>query len=142
MRTDDRETIAYTTPRREAYAAVLHRCVILAFVLLLVSFGLYAGGWVAPHVPLESLPSQWGLPSARFMAMNQIQGGWSWLRWLPRGEFLCRIGLAFLALTTVFGYLRVLPFFLREKSYTLAAIAGLEILVLLAAASGVFSIAH
>ncbi len=137
-----RETIRYTTARREAYAVLLHRCVAIGFLMLTVSFGLYATGVLPAHVSLDVLPTQWGLPVSQFMAANQIQGGWSWLRRVHRGDFFCLIGLAFLALTTVFCYLRVLPFFLRDRSYPLAVIVVIEIGVLLAAASGIFSIAH
>jgi len=136
------ETIQYTTPRREAYGVLLHRCVIIGFVMLLGSFGLYASGLLPAHVPLDVLPSQWGLPAAQFMADNHLQGGWAWLRVVHRGDYLCLVGLAFLSLSTVICYLRVLPFFLREKKHAMGVIALIEIGVLLAAASGIFSIAH
>ncbi len=136
------ETVQYTTPRRMAYASLLHHCVNIGFVMLLVSFGLYATGLLKAHVPLETLPSQWTLSAKDFMAANQLQGGWSWVRLVHRGDYLCFVGLAFLALTTVFCYLRVLPFFLREKKHALAVVIVLEVIVLLSAASGVFSIAH
>jgi len=136
------ETVQYTTPRRMAYAALLHHCVNIGFVMLLVAFGLYASGLVPAHVALDSLPSQWGLSAKDFMAKNQLRGGWSWLRLLNRGDYLCFVGLAFLSLTTVFCYVRVLPFFLREKKHALAVVIVAEIVVLLAAASGIFSLNH
>lgn len=132
----------YTTPRRMAYAALLQRCVYASFVILLISFALYATGLLEAHVPLDTLTEQWKRPASEFMAVNQLQGGWSWLRLIHRGDYLCYVGLVFLALTTVFCYLRVLPFFLREKKHTLALIVVLEIIVLLSAASGIFSVAH
>lgn len=136
------ESAQYTTPRRMAYAALLQHCVNIGFIMLLVSFALYATGLLKAHVPLETLPEQWKLPATEFMAVNQLHGGWSWLRLIHRGDYLCYVGLVFLALTTVFCYLRVLPFFLRERKHTLALIVVLEIVVLLSAASGIFSVAH
>lgn len=136
------ESLRYTTPRRMAYAALLHRCVNAGFLMLLVAFGLYASGLIEAHVPLETMAAQWHLSAPAFMAANQLEGGWSWLRLIHRGDYLCMAGLAFLALTTVFCYLRVLPFFLREKKHTLAVIIVIEVAVLLIAASGIFSIAH
>ncbi len=136
------ESIQYTTPRRMAYASLLQHCVNAGFVMLAVSFTLYATGLLKAHVPLETLPEQWCLPAADFMAANQLHGGWSWLRLIHRGDYLCYVGLAFLALTTVFCYLRVLPFFWREKKHALAVIIVIEVIVLLSAASGIFSVTH
>ncbi len=136
------ESLRYTTPRRMAYAALLHRCVNAGFLMLLVAFGLYASGVLEAHVSQETMAAQWHLSAPAFMAANHLEGGWSWLRLVHRGDYLCYVGLAFLALTTVFCYLRVLPFFWREKKHALAVIIVIEVIVLLSAASGIFSITH
>lgn len=136
------ETISYTTPRREAYAALLHRLVNVGFVMLLVSFALYTSGLLKAHVPLETLTSEWTKSAATFMADNHLHGGWSWVRLIGKGDYFCFTGLAFLALISVACYLRVLPFFLHEEKHAYVVIIVLEIVVLLSAASGIFSVGH
>jgi hypothetical protein len=55
---------------------------------------------------------------------------------LGKGDFLNFIGIAFLAGVTIICFFPIIPIFLKKKDKVYAALAVVEILVLVLAASG------
>lgn len=124
------------------YADWLDTGTRIGFLLLIATFGVYASGLLAPHVPLADLPKVWGLPIERFLAATGGPSGWGWLGLVSRGDYLNFIGVAFLGGITVACYLRVLPMLVARRDGWFAAIAALELAVLAAAASGLIGGGH
>jgi hypothetical protein len=110
--------------------------------LLIVAFAAYVFGVIEPHVELSRLPALWGLPAERYQAMAGAPGGWGWLGFLDKGDHLNLLAVAFLSLITVACYLRILPIHFRRGKRLLAAMILLQIVVLLAAASGTLAGGH
>jgi len=114
----------------------------LGLAVLAVAFVLYAVGALDPVVPLDRLPEVWGLPVDRFVAATGWPTGWRWLGSLARADCLSVAGVALLCAVTIACYARILPGILRRGERVQAALALAQILVLLAAASGIFAAAH
>ena len=110
--------------------------------LLMATFAMYCGGFVAPHIPLADLPALWILPVDQYLAATGLSPGWGWLGKLGSGDVMNFIGIAFLSLVTVACYTRLAVTYLRRGDRACALIVLAEILVLLLAASGLVSGAH
>jgi len=131
------------------YARVLEVGIALALPLLLVTFVLYVIGLPQPAVPVQQLPQYWQLSSHEYLAMisdTHLQRaepltGWSWLAELHHGDYLTYVGIALLPMLTMVCYLAIIPRLLRQGDRVYAAIAGLESLILLLAASGLLKAA-
>lgn len=108
------------------------------FVLLVAGFLAYVSGLLPPHVPFDQLTRLWTLPFAEFARAAGTPKGWAWLAHTGQGDYFNYLGIALLASIVIVAYLRVLPLLVRrERAY--AIIALLEIVVLLAAASGLLN---
>lgn len=110
----------------------------LALALVVVGFAIYALGLLAPLVPVARLAELWRLPVDRFVAATGAPTGWAWLRALGKGDELNLVGIAAFIVVTIACYARMVPLFMREGKRMQALCALLQVLVLLAAASGVF----
>jgi hypothetical protein len=106
-------------------------------VISLVAFLLYAGHMLPAYVPLEELPRYWSLPVRQFIEATGAPSGWAWLGELGYGDGLNLAAIALLGLVTPACYARLLPALLAERDWLQAALAAAQLLVLLAAASGV-----
>jgi hypothetical protein len=131
-----------STPERKAeqevYARWLAWGVRIGFTALVGTFFLYVAGLVPAGVPPERLPELWGLPVNAYIAATGAPTGWSWVRRLGEGDLLNLVGVAILAATSIACHLRVLPLFLRSRESALAAICIAQVIVLTAAAAGIF----
>ena len=123
-------------PAQTRYAATLAHGAVLSFAVMLVTYVLYVSGITEPLVPLEEMPKLWVHSAAEYRAAAHIPEGGGWLRLLSKGDMANFIGLALLASVTVVCYAQLTWSYLRSRRKLEAAIALLEILVLLAAASG------
>ena len=113
----------------------------LGLALLIAGFAAYVGGLLPAHIPLSELARSWHLPLPQFIAATGAPTGWQWLLLAGRGDYFNFVGIALLASIVIAAYLRVLPLLARlERRF--AAIAALEVAVLLAAASGLLSAVH
>ncbi len=106
--------------------------------LLAAGFAAYVSGLLPPHVPLAELAGSWHLPLAQFTAATGAPTGWQWLQLAGRGDYFNFVGIVLLASIIIAAYLRVLSLVAR-KDRAFAVIAALEIIVLLAAASGLLN---
>jgi hypothetical protein len=124
------------------YAAWLEAGSRVGLVLLVVTFLGYVFDFWEPHVPIEHLPRFWSLSAQEFRAVTGVPQGWAWLRLLGRGDYLTYIGVALLALTSIACFLRIAPALAARGERLYAAIALLQIVVLVLAASGIIGAGH
>jgi hypothetical protein len=124
------------------YARWLAWCTGIALSALALAFLAYLFQLSEPLIALERLPQVWELPVDRFREATGGPAGWGWVRFAARSDYTNLIGVSMLGLVTVVCYLRVLPLLLRRGERTLALLAGAQILVLLAAASGLLAAGH
>lgn len=132
-----------TQPEALRYATLLEWGTWVGLGLLVLSFAAYVSGWYAPHVPLERLPSLWGLPVQAFHEAARTPQDWDWRLIVMHGDHLNMIGIGLLAACSLPPLLALIPLFLKQRNGAVyAAICGLEALVILLAASGVMSAGH
>ena len=113
----------------------------IALVLLAASFLAYVTGLLPAQLPPEELAKLWGLPLREYLAAAGAPTGWGWLELWARGDYANYFGMVLLTSIVMVAYLRVLPMLVRhDRSF--AAIAALEVVVLLAAASGLLPGIH
>jgi hypothetical protein len=108
-------------------------------VLLVVAFLAYLCGWARPLIALQDLPRLWTLPLDRYLEASGAPTGWRWLALADRGDYANLVGVAVLGLVSLVCYLRLLGILITRGERALAAIAVLQIVVLAAAASGLFT---
>ena len=107
----------------------------VALALLIGGYALYVTGLLQAHLQPEALAKLWHLPLADYLAASGAPTGWNWLGFAHRGDYLNYLGIGLLCTIVMLAYLRVLPL-LAKTARAHALIAVLELVVLLAAASG------
>ncbi|MBW1992709.1 MAG: hypothetical protein JRI59_11515 [Deltaproteobacteria bacterium] len=110
--------------------------------MLIVAFLVYILGLLKPYLPLEEIPRYWTQSSHHYLEVANIQPGWAWLGKLKYADFLIYVPIAILAGSTIVCYVGVIFKFIKSKETVLVVIAILEVLVLLAAASGLLKVGH
>jgi hypothetical protein len=121
------------------YARWLDRATRAGFAVSLVAFLLYVSGMVEPFVPLERLPLLWTLSAARFAEATGGPTGWGWLALVGKADYLNLAAVALFGLVTLACYARVVPLLLKSGERLYAAIALAQVIVLAAAAAGLFT---
>jgi hypothetical protein len=125
---------------QEIYARWLDVGTRLSFAASLVAFLLYVSGAVPAYLPLETLPRYWSLPVGEFLRQTGAPSGWYWLTHLGSGaEYLNLACMALLGVVTALCYARIVPALLALGERLQAALAIAQVVVLLAAASGLFA---
>ena len=109
----------------------------LSFALLVATFFIYLTGIVPALVPVAELPKYWGLSAARYAAATGSPTGWHWLELAGRSDVMNLVGIACVALVTPVCFARLVPEFVRQGEHTFAAIALMELWILVLAASGI-----
>ena len=132
----------YASQEERLYADWLDVGTKIGFVALLATFVIHVFGLVPPGIALEHLPRYWHLPVDEFLRMTGAPRGWAWIVRLGEGDLLNFIGVAILGLVTVVCYARMLPLFARAGNRLFATICVAAIVVLLAAAWGIFGGGH
>ena len=127
---------------RLIYARWLSAGTRIALSLLIATFAVYALGLLEPLVPLRSLPELWRLPVAEFIAATGAPTGWGWLGRLSAGDYLNLLGVALLGCVTIVCYARLARLYYREGDRALAWLAVAQVIVLVAAASGLAAGMH
>lgn len=126
------------SPEQLLYANILNKGMLVGLIILLITFSLYVFGIVSPYVPLDKLSNYWGLGVNDYLHELNIPTGWAWLGMLGYSDFLNFIGIAFLAGVSIICYIAIIPTLLKNDDKIFAVIAILEVIVLTAAASGIF----
>lgn len=114
----------------------------LGLAALIAAFLAYALQLIEPFVPFASLAAWWGLPVDRYLALAGAPTGWAWLRFAGRADYLNLLAVAALSMVPVVCYLRIVPVLWRRGERLHAAIAAAQIVVLVAAASGLIAGRH
>ena len=127
---------------QQIYARWLDWGTHIGLAVLAISFLVYALALLEPLVPLERLPAVWTLPVERYIASTGAPTGWGWVFQLGKGDYLNLLGVALLGLATAVCYVRMLVIFLQRGERLQAALAAVQIAVLLAAASGLLAGGH
>lgn len=126
----------------EVYARWADGGTRLGLGILTATFLAYVFGVVEPLVPPPELSRLWVLPVDRYLAASGGPTGWGWLQLIDKGDYANLAGVAVIGLVTVLSYLRIIPLMLERGERLHAWLAVGQVLVLLAAASGLFSGGH
>lgn len=126
------------SPEQLLYANILNKGMLLGLLVLLITFALYVFGIISPYVPLDKLGNYWGLNVGDYLHALDIPSGWAWVGLLGYSDFLNFIGIAFLAGISIICYIAIIPTLLKNDDKIFAVIAILEVIVLTAAAAGIF----
>jgi len=132
----------YASAEQRLYAGWLDIGARIGFAALVASFVVYVTGLVPPGVAHADLPRYWNLPVIEYLAATGAPSGWAWIARLGESDLLNFVGVAILGTVTILCYARVLVAFVRSRERALAAICIAEIVVLAAAASGLFGAGH
>ena len=122
---------------RELYARWLDIATKASFLISLIAFLVYAGQVLPPYVPVADLPRYWALPVGKFIEVTGAPAGWAWLGELRYGDGVNLAAIALIGLVTPLCYLRLIPALIAERDWLQASLALAQLVVLLAAASGV-----
>lgn len=134
------EPSKYITPEQQLYAEMLEKGMYLGLLLLLLTFLLYVTGIVDPYIPLDKIADYWHQSADDYLHQAGIPDGWGWVGFLGYGDFLNFIPITLLAGVTIFSYLTIIPILLRQNDKVYATLAGIEVLILLLAASGLLKV--
>ena len=129
-------------PEQERYARWLDIGTRAGLAALVVSFLAYVFALFEPLVPHQEVTRLWKLPLARYLEAAGAPTGWAWMQHLGRSDYFTFIGIALLALVTLVCYARMIPTLLARGERLQALIAVVQVLVLLAAASGLLAGGH
>ena len=120
----------------ERYARWLARGAAVGVAVMLVGFVAYLSGVLAPSLPLERLPALWSMPAAEVLRVAGLRPGLGWIAHLHHGDAVSLLGIALLAGCSVPALAAVMPIYARQRRRAFVLICALEILVIVAAASG------
>jgi hypothetical protein len=118
------------------YALLLEWGTRVGLLVLLVSFAAYLTGWLPSHVAPNELPRVWSLPVAQYVSQTGAPVGWGWLARLHQGDMLGLAGIALLAGCSAVALLALVPMYAAASDRPFVALTVLQIMVLVAAASG------
>lgn len=124
-------------PEQLAYARWIDLGTRVGLVAVVLAFAAYLAGISDPLVPMAELPRVWSLPVGEYLARTGLGTGWGWIAHVARADILNIAAVAILALVTVAGYLCLVTAYAARGNRIYAALAVAEIVVLLAAVSGV-----
>jgi hypothetical protein len=130
------------TAQQLVYARWLDIGMKIGFLILIGAFAAYVLELTTPQVPLAELHRFWNLPVDEYLAAAHVQAGWGWLEHIGRGDYMNLLGVAWLASVSIVCYIRLAPMYWKERDRVFTAIVALELIVLVAAASGVFGGGH
>lgn len=126
------------SPEQVLYASILNKGMLIGLGVLLITFALYVFGIMNPYIPLDQLSNYWGHSVSEYLHELNIPTGWAWVGMLGYGDFINFIGIAFLAGVSIICYIAIIPTLLKSGDKIFAVLAILEVIVLTAAASGIF----
>jgi len=132
----------YAAEEQLAYAGILDWGMKIGFAVLVLTFVVYLFGFAAPHVTHEQLAQLWTKPVGEYLKATNTQSGWSWVSMVGKGDYINFVGIVLLSGVTVVCYLRIVPIFIAARDKAFTAIAVLEVLVLVLAASGILASGH
>lgn len=139
----DRENrIPNIEPVQLTFASILVWLVRIGLGLLFVTFVVYASGLVSSVVAIADVPDHWHLSADEYAELTDLEIGWAWLGTFDQGRTLVFAALVFFPTGTMVLIGITVVLYLRQKVPAYALIAFLELVVLIVAATGIFSIGH
>lgn len=127
---------------RRSYARWMRWGTRVSLAFLVLAFGTYASGLVAPHVPIDSLPRLWSLSAPEFLRETGMKPGWDWAALAHRADMLNVVGIALLSACSIPSLAAAIAVYRARGERLLVAICALQIGVLLLAASGLLTAGH
>lgn len=121
------------------YAAWLHWSTLAGFLTLICTFVAYVFNFLPPRIPLAKLPQVWGLPAQEYLKVTGMPKGWDWITMLEHGDLASFLGIAILSGCSILCIFAVMPVYAKRRDWVYFAICGLEIGILVLAASGMIS---
>jgi hypothetical protein len=108
-------------------------------VLLVAGFILYGSGFLPLSVSPEEATGLWHHSAVEYAEAAGLAGGWSWIENLGQSDIISFASLALLAGVSIPALAVLTIIMFRRKDPIYATIALLQVLVLLIAASGIFT---
>ena len=130
------------SPEQNRYASILLVCSWAGIIAMVITFLLYMGGLFNPLVKPEEMPLYWGMNVHQYLQATNAPSGWNWLGLINHADYLNLVGLAFLGSVSVLGYISLFIAYLSKKDFPYVIMVGLEIIVIVLAASGIFRVSH
>ena len=124
-------------PEQLAYANLLFIGAWAGIVLMIITYVIYIGGILSPHVDLALITQNWDKGVDEYLEITKSPHGWGWINLINRGDFLNFVGIALLAVLTLICYLLLIAGYTKRKDRVYLVIAVLEVVVLTLAASGI-----
>jgi hypothetical protein len=124
-------------PEQIAYANILFIGAWTGIVLMVITYLIYIGGILPPHVDVALIIQHWDKGVDEFLEMTHSPHGWGWITLLGKGDFLNFIGVALLAVLTIICYLLLIAGYQKRRDWAYFVIAILEVVILSLAASGI-----
>ena len=124
-------------PEQIAYANLLFIGAWAGILLMIITYFIYLGGWLAPHVDIALIIQNWDKGVDEFLEITHSPHGWGWITLLNKGDFLNFIGIVLLAVLTIICYLFLIAGYKKRKDWIYFFIGLIEVVVLSVAASGI-----
>ena len=124
-------------PEQIAYANLLFIGAWAGILMMIITYFLYLGGIVSPHVDLALITQNWNKGVDEYLEITHSPHGWGWLSLLNKGDFLNFIGIVLLAVLTIICYLFLIAGYKKRKDWPYFFIALIEVVVLAFAASDI-----
>lgn len=124
------------------YGKILYYGSLISLVALAVLFVVYVSGIVPNYVDFEKILELWGKSHHVFVEETNIPTGWGWIGLIGYSDYLNLLFLAILAFLTIVCYIAIIPVLLAKRDWIYVAIALIEVIVLLLAASGLITTGH
>jgi hypothetical protein len=124
-------------PEQIAYANLLFIGAWLGILLMIITYFVYIGGALSPHVDMALIIENWDKGVDEYLEITNSPHGWGWLNLLYKGDFINFVGITLLAVLTIICYFILILGYKRRKNWFYLGIAILEIAVLSIAASGI-----
>lgn len=118
------------------YARWLEYGTRASLVVMVAGFLLYLAGWPAPKVPPQQLPVLWQLPVGEYLQRTGMPAGLGWLNDPLHGDVIGLVGIELLALCSLPALVVAARAFAGRGLRLLATLCGLQIGVMVLAASG------
>ena len=135
--TDKRDKSLKPMPEQVAYANLLFIGAWVGILIMIITYLLYIGGILSPHVDLALITQNWNKGVDEYLEITHSPHGWGWLSLLIKGDFLNFIGIVLLAVLTIICYLFLIAGYKKRKDWAYFFIALMEVVVLALAASGI-----
>jgi hypothetical protein len=124
------------------YARWLVRGNQLALVVMLAGFAAYLAGLWSPLVDRHDLPGLWHLSAREYLQRTGVPTGWGWFGQLAHADMATLLGIALLAACSLPALVMVALSYRQRGERLAAALALLQIAVLVLAASGIIGAGH